>query len=871
MKIYSLAIIVLTLLVSHNAVAQPWMNKLLREKLNTKGNPTELNFFEIQKAFNEYWKDRPIEKGKGWKQFKRWEWFMQSRVDKNGFFDKTALWKAWQEKKLLFPKGANLNNSNWTSLGPVELPAGNSLLKGLGRINCIAVDPQNNNIIWVGSPSGGLWKSSDGGNTWSTNTDFLDGLGVSSILISPLNSNIMYLGTGDHDGGDTYSIGILKSTDGGQSWFRLNNSPLDAVWKLFMHPSNENIVYACNGAVYKSTNGGANWITTNTVSFSRADLIMDNGNPNTLYATTAELGPGGGSIIIKSTNGGESWFRLTNFLPDSSGFRRIVLAQSASNPNIIYAIFTSSRNSGFGGVCKSTDSGNNWVLKANSPNMLGWSDNGSDIGGQGFYDLALIVHPTNPDIVYLGGINIWRTTNGGDNWQIKAHWYGGSTGNIPFVHADIHAFEFIPNTEYLLTGCDGGIFRTTNGGAVWQDFSSGLGIRQFYTMGGSAQIPNFVYGGSQDNGTSRLSNGIWTNVFGGDGTECAVDYSNPNVAYVSYQNGIFFRTTDGGNSFASINSGILENESAWVTPFLIHPTNPEILYRATSKVYKSTNRGNFWNAISGELGTYFGLKTVKVSKSNPNYIYVRESGRFYKTTNGGSRWDSVQAPQIQHDPTPDNIAIHPDNPEIIYIISSRPPGKDGIFKSTNAGNSWTDVTDQIPANLFINCIIVQDDFPNDVYIGTDIGVFYSATGGGNWQDYSVNLPNVIVSELEINNISGKIRAATYGRGLWESRLNQTTVFVEEEHKIPTAFQLIQNYPNPFNPSTIIGYDLPKEGMVSIKIYDMLGREVKTLINEEKSTGSYNINFDASGLPSGVYFYRLQAGSFTETKKLVLLR
>jgi len=769
-------LIILTTFLTSQIVAQPWMNKLYTERLNKKSNQTEFSFFEIQKAFNEYWKDKEIEKGKGWKPFKRWEWFMQSRIDKNGYLDKTALWKAWQEKKLKFPEGNTLNNSNWKNLGPEELPLGNSPTKGLGRINCIAVDPNNNNIIWVGSPSGGLWKSTNDGNSWITNTDFLDGLGVSSIIISPFNSNIMYLATGDFDASDTYSIGILKSTDSGQTWFLPNNSLLTTgsiSYKLAMHPSNENVIYACSkSGIIKSIDGGINWInTTNNLYSIFFDFIMDKSNPAILYAAAYDNGTGG--AIIKSTNGGGSWIKLTNGLPVSTSYSRIALALSSSNPNIIYSIFSNSEG-GLLGVYKSTDSGNNWALKANSPNMLGWTPDGSDVGGQSWYDLSLIVNPVDPNIVYLGGVNIWKTIDGGSTWKINAHWYGGAYSNIPIVHADIHTFEYIPNTDFLLCGCDGGLFKTTNGGTIWQDLSNGLGIQQFYRIGGSAQVPNIVYGGAQDNGTSILKDGIWTNVGGGDGMECAVDYTNHDIGYVSSQFGSFARTTDGGKSFTGINEGIIGN-STWTTPFLIHPTNPEILYRTTTKVYKSTNKGNTWNTISGILDRSIGfdmsLTLLKVSKSNPNYIYASSGFNLFKTTNGGNDWVIVVTPNMNNSTTSD-IAISPTNPEIVYLTDSNPWINNKILKSTNAGNSWTNITGGIPNGLPVNCIIVQDDFPNDVYVGTDIGVFYSETGGGNWQNYDLNLPNVIVSELEINNISGKIRAATYGRGLWESPLNK---------------------------------------------------------------------------------------------------
>lgn len=843
--------------------SQPWMTELLQERLKNKSNLNEdISFFEIQKAFNNYWKDKPIEKGKGWKQFKRWEWFLQSRVDKNGFFDKTSLWRAWQEKKIRFSKGSIQNNSNWEELGPRNIPSGTSPSKGLGRINCIEVDPTNSDIIWVGSPSGGLWQSTDGGNSWTTNTDFLDGLGVSAILISPFNTNIMYIATGDFDGGDTYSIGILKSTDGGQTWFLPSDNWITRqdAHKIVMHPLNKNILYVCTDyGILKSTNGGIDWNNTTEGLYTVfTDLVMDKTNADILYASATFTYEGNdfSSIIIKSTNGGQSWFTLGNGLPNNLWLARSAIAISQSQPNIIYVLFATD---GLSGVYKSTDSGNKWELKVNTPNMLGWSEDGSDIGGQGWYDLALIVHPTNPEIVYIGGINIWKSIDGGATWHLNAHWIGGNY--TPVVHADIHAFEFIPNTDLLLVGCDGGVFKSNSDASVYQDLSNGLAIQQFYRLGGAAQNPDFIYAGAQDNGTSIFRVVEWTNVFGGDGMECAVDYKDQNVGYVSIQFGQFFKTSDGGKSFTSINDSIMEL-GTWVTPFTLHPNNPQILLRGTNKVYKSTNSGNTWFPISQSFES--SLTCLRISISQPEIIYATTVNNIYRTTDEGISWVKTETPY-------DNgfisdFAIHPSNPKIIWVTMLY-----NIYKSLDGGNSWIDITSGIPEALSINCIVVQDDRPEDVYIGTDIGVFYSNTGGGNWQDYSNKLPNVIISELEINNFSGKIRAATYGRGLWESPLNNPPVFVESENKNVFTYCLVQNFPNPFNPVTKISYSLPKNELVSLKVYDILGNEITTLINGEKSAGNYEVGFDGSKLVSGVYFYTLTAGDFRQTNKMVLAK
>lgn len=859
--------------------AQPWLDKLYSNNLKKNGSFSKYNFYDVQEAFNSYWKDKNIEKGKGWKQFKRWEWFNQYRIDEKGFINKNSLYYAWIEKNQKFPNSIIRNNANWKSLGPTKIPGGTSPMKGLGRLNCITVDPSNSDIIWVGSPSGGLWKSTNGGVSWTSNTDFLDGLGISSILISPTNSSIMYLATGDFDHNDTYSIGILKSIDGGLTWFLPSSDSWiksSNAYKLSMHSSDENVIFACSQeSLLKTTDGGINWINM-TINFKSVfyDLIVDKTNSNVLFAACYDLDLNT-NFIIKSYDAGESWIRLTNGLPIINGSGRIALAQASSNSEIVYSVFTNNNGSLFG-IYKTIDGGNNWELTCNSPNMLGWTEDGSDLGGQAWYDLALIVHPTDPKTVYLGGINIWKSLDGGFTWKINAQWHGGYKGNIPVVHADIHAFEFINDTGSLLSACDGGLFKTSDGGTNWIDLSDGLGIQQFYRIGGSLQFPDLIFGGAQDCGTSLYdSDEPWINYLEGDGMECAIDYSNHKIGYASLQNGHFAKTTDGGNLFKDINNGILE-KGAWITPFVIHPTNPEILYRTTTKVYKSTNRGDLWQPISEALDYDIftrELDLLAVSKSNPEIIYTCSANYLFKTTDNGNSWNKFNLPPYFQYPS--SLAIHPNNPNIVFITSSNINsslfGNFKVSKSIDGGNSWLNISGEIPKNLPVNCIIIQEDSPEDIYIGTDIGVFYSSNGGLEWQNYSNYLPNVIINELEINIPSGKIRAATFGRGLWESPLNKILVSVHTNDNILPSPFLNQNYPNPFNPLTTIKYSIPKNCLVKITVNDLLGQEISVLVNEQKDPGIHEITFNAQNLSSGVYFYTLQTDNFITAKKFVLLK
>ncbi len=756
--------IVLTLLFSivtlfaQEPKQEAWVQMML--------NPNS-NFYDVQNAFYSYWKGKTIERGKGYKQFKRYEEFMISRVYPTGYLPNDIITE--ELSKLVNQKSQNKSAAmagNWSALGPTTVPV-NGLgyqSAGIGRVNCIRIDPSNVNIIWVGTPGGGLWKSSNGGTSWTSNTDAFSTLGVSDIALHPTNSNTMYIATGDADGADTYSIGVLKSLDGGVTWsttgLSFQTSGQNRIARLLINPTSPDILIAfTNSGIYRTINGGTNW--TSVIGGNFFDGEFKPGDPNTVYAGSYS-GSGTGKVYY-STNGGQNFTQATG-LP-TSNILRTSIAVSAASPNTVYVLAANSTDYGYNALYKSTNSGVSYTQVNNTPNLLGWESDGTDAGGQGWYDLALAVSPLDANIIYVGGVNLWKSTNGGSTFTNTGHWYGAN--GKPFIHADQHILEFQPNSSVIFSGNDGGIRKSTNDGAAWTDLSNGLQITQFYRVSSAATDATIVYAGAQDNGTNRYINGAWRAVLGGDGMQCLVEPNNANNVYAGIQYGDIRRSTNGGLSFTSVKpSGA--PDGAWITPYVFHPTTPSTVFIAYDRIYKSTNSGASYTMLTANLPAGELHEILKISISNPDVMYAGKGNRLYRTTNGGTSWTSIVSGLPTSSAYLKDVAISNTDANKIWAVFSGYSSTNKVFYSSNGGTTWTNISTGLP-NLPVNCIEYENNSNDAIYIGTDVGIYYKSNSVA-WMSFMTNLPNVKVQDLEIHYSSSKIRAATYGRGLWESPL-----------------------------------------------------------------------------------------------------
>jgi photosystem II stability/assembly factor-like uncharacterized protein len=739
------------------AIAQNFMDEPL---LSQRPPAKKVTFWDMQKAFEMYWQTKTpsdtesenAEEG-GYQQFKRWEWFVKQRTYPSGIFPSPEiLFTEYQQyKNSAMRTSANITSANWTFLGPHVVPGNGG---GAGRINCITFDPANTNIIWIGAACGGLWKSTDGGVTWSSNTDLLPSLSISEIIIDPTNPQVMYLATGDKYGiywqyetWGHYSAGVLKSTDGGVTWNATGlsyvSSNVTVIQRMIMDPTNTNILMAAtNAGIFKTTNGGTTW--SNLRAGKYYDIEFNPGNAQTVYA-------GDSTGFLYSTNQGTSW--TYNSTVTSSG--RTSISVTPATPNAVYTW---------------TEGGNLYYSSNSGVTFTTRTDPGAQATPYGYYDMVLEVSPTNQNVLFSGGLNVSKSTDGGLTWATASDWAGWPNTN--YVHADNHAQKFLPGSGSVIFSCnDGGIFKSSDQGVTWTDLSGGIDIKQYYRLGGSFLTPNLIYAGAQDNGTDQVTApGTAIQVNGADGEEALVDYTDDNVVFVSSQGGYFLRSTDGGVTF----NGMSSFGCDWTSPLTMDPTNHNVMWMGSNDALKSLDNGVSWTNTSN--GAFDGgcLYSLEVCAGSPNYVYAATFGHIYRTTDGGTTWNDITTGLPVGNAAITGITINDQNPNQAWITFSGFSAGNKVYTTNNGGASWTNYSGTLP-NIPANCIEYQNGSNDLLYLGTDFGIFYRDATMGDWQSYNTGLPNVIVDELEINYPTSKLRAATYGRGLWESDLQVSTL------------------------------------------------------------------------------------------------
>lgn len=745
---------------------------------------------------------------------------------------------------------------NWITANPTGLfylVTNNNYIAG--RTNSIAFHPTNANIMYHAAAQGGVWKTINGGVNWTPITEGLTTLASGDVVIDPSNPNILYYGTGElnYSGDSQYGDGLFKSTDAGATWTKIATSGVvgTRISQIAIDPSNTSILYLSgNVDVYKSTNGGLNWTPTNAGANANCVFVK----PTNTQIIIIAVGGTSAGFIKKSINGGTTWTTLSSGLP--SGMGRIQLAPAPSNFNIIYASIAAPGGALLG-LYRTTDEGATWTLQASSPNYL---------SSQGWYDNAVCVHPTNPDLVVVGGLDCYVSTTGGTGLVQRSSWSTGNSGNM--CHADIHRMLY--NGTVLFCCSDGGVYKSTNDGTNWTDLNRTISTLQFQSADYDATALAKIHGGCQDNNKQYTLDGgaNWVQRTTGDGGYTVIDPVTPTYIYGSYVLGSIQRSANSGTSYSNITpSG--SSGGLFYDPYEMAPGDHLTIVFGRADLWKTTNAQTVttttgWTQIGTTTDMGGSVSAIGISATNINKIYAGTSnGRILVTTNNGTNW-SVQAgfPYVS------DLICDPANDNICYATLGG-TGASHVRKTTNSGANWNDITGNLPS-IAANAIVLRTGTPRILVVGTDLGVFNSYDEGATWTNFNNGMPAVEVYDLKYKQANGIILAATHGRGCWTFNL-ESTVGIDPLGQVPETWSLSQNYPNPFNPTTRISFDVAKQMNVKLVVFDILGNEVQTLVNQRMNAGHFEIDFNASGYASGIYFYKIEAGDFIDTKKMILIK
>ncbi len=859
---------------------------------------------QLQLQFDEWASHTDLKNTKHWKYFKRWEHEMEMHTDGQGRMGAPAIYineavNSANEK--LTHQHEKFINSAWTPVGPNTLPGNETgyMQNGIGRINCIAFHPTNPSTYFVGVAQGGVWKTTNNGVSWTPLTDNLPIDRISDISIDPNNPNTMYISVCDFEYIDValnldgrkrhthYGLGVYKTTDGGLTWnptgltFQLTNGDASLIRKILVNPANSNQVVACGvSGMYTSANGGATW--THSLDSLFWDLVQDPTNPSTLYATTGWLQYQNiGSVgIYKSIDFGNTWTMLNTGIASTGVIQRIKLAIAPSDHNYIYAM-TVGMDEGSAGIYKSANAGLTWTYINPGVNMLEGGD-GTAAGGQGTYDLGFSVKIDDKNTVYVGGVNIWGSTDGAQTFNPVSHWtlqYG------PTLHGDIHFLETQPLTGNIFVCSDGGLYRTTavtpetwndaNGGipwpTQWTTISNGMSITSFYRVSSSRNTTDRLSAGAQDNATFYYDGAAWNTIFGGDGMDNYCDPINNNMVIGSSQYGNFYVSNDGGLSTVGANVNVNGEAGEWVSPIVADYNNPGTIYAGLTNVVKSTDGGYSWNALTpmpvnsihdnemsalavgyNNTNVIYGSRRIRYEYSSPSTIYVSQ--------NGGNSWTDITAG------LPDtlyitSIDVNQNNANVAYIALAGFSAGNKVYKTTNAGATWQNISYNLP-NVPVNCIKTVPVY-GDLMVATDLGVYVFNSQTNTWVSNSTGLPNVIISDIDFNPVLNKIYISTFGRGIWQNTLSSVVTNIHSNDNVEIGAEL---YPSPNDGSFTLHFSdtEAKNESIHLDIIDIMGRIAFSTDLTGQTT--YTEKMD---LNPGMYFAKLRSKTLNGVKSFIV--
>lgn len=803
------------------------------------------------------------------------DWFFRQRAYPSGKIDRQPLLRTRQARRTRIKTIRSANY--WQPAGPTNIP---------GRITDLAMHPDRPNHLYAAAASGGIWHSTDLGHSWTALFDREITLSIGDIAIAPSNPDILYVGTGEANAGGgslAYDgVGIYRSTDAGQTWINTGLPNVGSIGRIAVHPEKANVAYVAamgtlfannpDRGLYKTTDGGQSWsnILFQSDSTGAIDVVLHPGNPEIVYATTWERvrrphrrsygGPS--SRLYRSEDGGQTWVDLTDNFPFFSINRgRMGLAVSPADPDQL-ALYYVRRDGYLGGIYRSYDQGQTWESLStegiNGVSFMWW-----------FGRVAL--HPDDPDRLYAFGLDMYEWNDTTDRWDVI----------FPGVHVDQHALVFDPQQpDRYIAGNDGGIYVSEDAGATWRHCAN-LPITQFYAATIAPNDPNQIYGGTQDNGVMRTPRGEtngWEGIRGGDGFRTLIDPGNARTIYTSTQYGNFVKSTDGGESFFRVRSGIdSRDRTNWFTPFAMDPSNSQVLYYGTYRVYRTTNAAQHWTAISPDLTrgnrsgniAYGTITDINVSPLNSRLVYAgTDDGKVWRTDPGQlntttetwvdlsvglpNRWvTTVLASPIQED-------------EVFVTLSGFRFGEriGHIYHSTDRGTTWTAIDQGLP-DVPVNDLVITEN--NQWYAATDAGVYVFDEQAKSWTTFHAGMPAVVVTDLDYHAPDQKLIAATYGRSIYQADLRQATSIVSTTKRKGD----LSIFPNPSPGYITLQWKTTAPLSGELRCLDLQGRVLRKRIYQPVHDGQ-SLSWDLGDLPTGTYLVQwVQEGEIIATERLMI--
>ena len=762
-------------------------------------------------------------------QYQRWKWYWHTRVDENGRFPD------YSNEPARVQNPGTATQSAWTNISQTVCDGG---YNGMGRATCVAFDPVNPQVMYVGAPIGGLWKTTDGGLTYAPLTDALPYVSVGSCVVDHSNSNTLYISVGDHQGWWNYSRGVYKSTDGGATWnatgLNWQLSQGRAISKIEMDPFNNQILYAAaSNGLYKTIDAGTTWTVVHTGYHS--DIEFEPGT-NNIYAAVHDYW--GSSEVYRSTDGGATWTTLSNF---AANYNWIRLAVTPANPSMLAVLCSVSNKP----LYISYNYGANLNYVSDCPESS-----------------VLFISPSNPSVIYCGGVYVQKSTDSGATWNAVTWWYNNPP--YPTVHADQRNMAMHPLHPDTLYFCnDGGLYSYAETADTWTELTNGFLTTQFYKIAHSQSDPMMIIGGTQDNGGRiRQSNGTWRATNGGDAMEVAIDPGNNNIIYTTYIYGKLYRSMDRwvNDTYYCISDNIPGGtpSASWVAPYMIDPSDNQTLVAGYNDVWRTTDRGASWTQLSTNLFSGTTLECLTVSASDPNVIWVSADTGLKMTPDMGNTWITLNNPANR---VITSITINPTNTNEIWLTFGEYSATGKVYYSNNGGMSWINWSTGLP-NVAINCSVYETGSDDRIYIGTDAGVYTRDSLNTTWTLVGTGLPNTAVTDIDIMYSAGKLRVGTYGRGIWETDISLTTVTpAQNQNTLQTSV-----VPNPAEGQSSLVIHSSSFEPFTVCVYNALGELVWT---KRDIPGTETTRIELPLFVSGTYIVQVAQGNDVNNSRFIV--